>query len=371
MKKLFTVFMLLIIIGSGVSRAVDRCEICRKELTGQYYTYEKDGHSIKICQECVNVLGRCKMCGIPVRNTRKNDPNVLCRTCKLNAKKCSICGSTIIGRYYSDNKNHFYCETCYAEADRCALCKNILHPGEWSYTDGKKICNTCLRDRPRCKACGKIISSKYSQYTGFDGTFCPDCVQNSPTCISCMCPCGPDPVRLANGNAICRDCYASAIQSKRQLESIVSEVARYMERNLLMRIETPIDFKMVDFVDYSKNSGQYRESGRFIRIGNDYSIKILTGLSRPLCIETVAHELAHAWQAENCPFLPSDELIEGFAQWVAGKTLAGFGHHELIKRLDSRVDVYGRGFRRINEMEKSKGFSGVFRELIRLGNPPK
>jgi len=143
-----------------------------------------------------------------------------------------------------------------------------------------------------------------------------------------------------------------------------------MERNLLMNVKTPIAFKLVDTVDYDRFSEHYRESGRFIQINDDFTIKILMGLSRPLSIETVAHELAHAWQAENCPHLPSDEYVEGFAQWIAGKVLRGFGYYELLDRLDYRDDVYGRGYRKILEIEREKGFSGVFQEMIRIGNPP-
>jgi len=372
MKKLFLICFVFVIAGfQPVSNAVERCAICQKELTGQYYTFESDNETLKICKECVTNLGKCKLCGVPVKYTNKNTPDVLCQKCRLKAKRCSVCGDLLLGTYFSDKTNHYYCKKCYDNADRCAMCDNILRPGEWSYHNGQKVCNTCIRERPRCHVCGQIIAGRYSVYTGFKGKYCLDCVHNTPTCISCMCPCGPDPVVLPNGNKLCRDCAASAIITKHQLEPIVKEVAGYLDRNLMIRINTPIDFMMVDVVDYMNASDQYRESGRFIRFNNDFTIKILAGLSRALCIETVAHELAHAWQAENCPFLPSDELVEGFAQWVAGKTLEGFGYNELTKRLDSREDVYGRGYKLLVKMEETRGFAGVFRKLKELGNPPE
>ncbi len=225
---------------------------------------------------------------------------------------------------------------------------------------------------PRCEGCDRLVSGRYSVYKGFDGVFCEPCVRDTPVCLSCLRPCGLHPHRLANGNRICRECAKTAIDEKHELDGVIREVTRYLERNLLMRIEHEIAFQFVDSTgDRTRNDEHYRESGRFIRFGDDFTVKIIIGLSRAICIETVAHELAHAWQAESCPKLKGDEIVEGFAQWVASRVLTGMGYTDLIQRLDYRDDVYGRGYRLLTGMEARHGFSGIFRELERMGKSPE
>lgn len=373
MRKLLllTILITVTLLTVVPADAQKRCDICNQEIDGMYYTFETHGSSMTVCSDCYENLARCEMCGIPVPHTRAGQTGVLCRTCRLKAHKCSVCGTELYGRYYTDQQHHYYCSDCYAKAERCPVCNDILRPGEWRLDHGTKICLRCLREQPRCHACGSIVIGPYSTFKGFDGFYCQHCIDHTPACISCLRPCGPHPIRLPNGHAVCRDCASTALRTKHQLEGIVAEVAAYMEKNLLMEVKTPVLFKLVDVVDYDSYSDKYRESGRFIQVNDDFTIKILTGLSRPLSIETVAHELAHAWQAENCPHLPSDDYVEGFAQWVAGQVLRGFGYHKLVERLGYRNDVYGRGFRKITEIEEKQGFSAVFQEMIRIGNPPK
>ena len=237
--------------------------------------------------------------------------------------------------------------------------------------NGRQVCKDCLKTCDRCNGCGELITGRFSIYRGFEGKYCDTCVRDTPACISCLRPCGPDPIRLDNGSFVCAECAVSAVTGKYQLQQIIDTVKQYLERNLLMIIDHSIDFKLVDSIGQpSDRETHYRESGRFVRLGDEFTIKVLKGLSRPICLETVAHELAHAWQAENWPHLPGDELVEGFAQWIAAKVLSGMGYDDLVERLHYREDVYGRGYRRVSEIERQHGFSGVFRELERLGLPP-
>lgn len=367
MKRLTTLILFLVLVAVVAANASEYCDICDSEITGEHYTFSNDDFSQIICRNCVESLGRCSFCGVPVKYTRSTDKDIVCYRCRRTAKRCSVCNDIIYHQYFTDSSNHIFCQNCYKNADRCDFCRAVLLPGEWSYQKQKKVCNVCKNVRPRCYACNSVLGTVYSEFRGFDGKYCPECVASTPSCVSCMRPCGNNPFRISNGHAVCRDCHRSTVTTGDQLQRLVAEVAGYMERNLLMQIETSIDIKLVDSVDGMELSDRYRESGRFIRVGDDFTIKILAGLSRELCIETIAHELAHAWQAENCPHLAGDELIEGFAQWIAGKVLTGFNLDRLIERLDYRDDVYGRGYRRLISMEKKYGFSGVFRELVRLG----
>jgi hypothetical protein len=102
------------------------------------------------------------------------------------------------------------------------------------------------------------------------------------------------------------------------------------------------------------------EMGIFIERGDQREIVLLCGLPIPMIYETAAHELAHAWQAENCPPGQSLELREGFAQWVAAKILEIKGFTISLEKLQSRMDSpYGTGYHRMARIETPRGRSEV------------
>lgn len=365
MKKLLIPLLLCLLFSYAA--ASESCDICGREIKEKYFIFRVETRDYTVCSYCADNLGRCMLCGMPVSGTRKTDTGVLCRDCRLRAEKCDVCGATITGRYFTNEKGRIFCPECHESAPRCAFCNDILLPGEWSHKDGENVCHACLKDRPRCAGCNRLIKGQYSVYTGFDGVYCESCKDSTPACISCLRPCGPNPIKLKNGHTLCTDCSKTAVSDQHNLRSIIVEVSGYMERNLLMSIRTDIEFKMVDSVGQSRKPDHYREAGRFIRYGDEFTIEILKGLSRPICIETVAHECAHAWQSENWPSLYDYELVEGFAQWIAGRVLTGMGYPEMVERLHHRDDIYGRGYRRLMVLEEKRGFSGVFRYLEKYG----
>ena len=346
----------------------ETCHICQKTITGKFYIYQVNSGDRAVCSDCKENLGSCIKCGLPVLGSRKAQSNILCSSCRLNAEKCHVCGEVVIGTYYTNEANRIFCSKCFESAARCDFCDTILLPGEWSYSDNRKICHTCLKTAPLCMGCNQLFKGQYSVYSGFEGVYCDNCQTNTPACLSCLRPCGPRPVRLSNGQVICRDCSKTAILDRNSYRSIIVEVSKCMEQTLLMTIVSDIQFSLVDQFDSSNYADGYRELGQFIRTGNDFSIEVLKGLSRPICLETVAHELAHAWQYENHPLLKDKELVEGFAQWVADNVLEHKGYSDLIVRLHQRDDVYGRGYRRLKEWERLYGVSGVFQQLKKHGS---
>lgn len=366
-RSLLTVITIFSIVSAVVAKA-EQCCICRKDITGKFFIYKLHDGDCPVCLDCKENLGACVRCGLPVPGTSKSQTDILCSSCRLSAEKCQVCGDVIIGMYYTNEANRIFCSKCFESAARCEICDTILLPGEWSYSDNQKICHHCLKTTPRCVGCNQLIKGQYSVYSGFEGVCCDRCQNETPACLSCLRPCGPSPVKLDNGQVICRDCSKTAILDRSNFHSIIVEVSKDIERNLLMTVVSDIEFKLADRFDTSREAEGYRELGQFIRTGNDFSIEILKGLSRPICLETVAHELAHAWQYENHPHLKDQELVEGFAQWVAGKVLEHKGYSDLIVRLHLRDDVYGRGYRRLKEWERLYGISGVFQQLKKHGS---
>jgi hypothetical protein len=146
--------------------------------------------------------------------------------------------------------------------------------------------------------------------------------------------------------------------------ALAQEVQSALDRHLGFQFDHNIDLELVDTLGKPLNEN-LRESGRFVRVNDHYTIKILRGLSREMCLETIAHELGHAWQAENIPGMHETIWQEGFAQWTAAKMLKLYRMNNLLDRLESRDDLYGEGYRRVAKLEKRYGKEGM---LTRLKN---
>jgi aminopeptidase N len=86
---------------------------------------------------------------------------------------------------------------------------------------------------------------------------------------------------------------------------------------------------------------------------------VVSGLPQILLIQTVAHEWAHAWQGENCPLLRDPLVREGFAEWVAYKTLQRMGASKKMALMEQQDGLYGQGLQKMLELERRGGLSGV------------
>jgi hypothetical protein len=123
-------------------------------------------------------------------------------------------------------------------------------------------------------------------------------------------------------------------------------------------------------IDFSLRGKEYLQSkakgihgdlnGLFYRKGNDYYIYALYGLREKDYVSVLAHETAHAWQAENCPDdLPLEDL-EGFAQWIAYRTLINFGYQDFADLLKEGDSIYSTGLNKLLDMEARYGARAVF-----------
>lgn len=108
----------------------------------------------------------------------------------------------------------------------------------------------------------------------------------------------------------------------------------------------------------------------------DNIVRVVEKLTQRLAYEIISHEYAHNWERD--PGNPagnvfsgfSDEklLIEGFAQWVAFRTMDFFGQVDNMSGIKLREwDEYGEGFRLLHYLEQNiAGFFGVV-EFIKNG----
>lgn len=161
---------------------------------------------------------------------------------------------------------------------------------------------------------------------------------------------------------ICNICRPSAMLEEKAMIALAYEVREHLKTQFLMPIVRPVEVAMVDTLS-TMGDPALRESGRFIQTGEKFRIEILRGLAWEKCLETLAHEYGHAWQAESLPGIRDSETREGFAQWIAAKVLENYGLNHLIRQIEERDDLYGRGYRAMIAMEQRLGIEGLFKAL--------
>lgn len=92
--------------------------------------------------------------------------------------------------------------------------------------------------------------------------------------------------------------------------------------------------------------------GLFVRRGRKRMVYVEYGLPQILMIQVIAHELAHAWQGENCPLLRDPLFREGFAEWVAYRALLALGAVKKAALMTQRTDLYGQGLQMMLALER-------------------
>jgi len=175
-------------------------------------------------------------------------------------------------------------------------------------------------------------------------------------------------VSLPDGRRICAHCHQTAVYDQAQAQELFERVSRFVCQQLALTLNIGADFTLVDYRHLqrlvSESSIDFvddpeRVVGLFIRRGQRRTLYVLSGLPRILFIQTVAHEWGHAWEGENCPLLRTPIVREGFAEWVAYKTLRALGADEKAASMTTKPDLYGDGLRHMLTLEKRKSVAGV------------
>jgi hypothetical protein len=184
----------------------------------------------------------------------------------------------------------------------------------------------------------------------------------------CGVPVAAGHVRLPDGRRTCAHCHQTAVYDPAHAQELGQYVARVARERLGLSLNVGADFTLVDNRHLQRlaaekspdlRDGQDKIVGLFIHKGRKRVMYVLLGLPQILLIQTVAHEWAHAWQAENCPLLRDPLVREGFAEWAAYKTLQTMGAANKVALMEQQNGLYGEGLRRMIELERRDGVSGV------------
>jgi hypothetical protein len=230
--------------------------------------------------------------------------------------------------------------------------------------------------KPRhCHICGRRLKGRAWVY-GLNGAqdgqaiaVCPHCQEAAPRCDVCGVPMGTNHVRLADGRHICPRCHQTAVYDPTRARELFEHVTHVVTDQLDLGLNVGTDFTLVDHQHLQRlveeahleieGGDTDHVVGLFVRQGRKRVMYLLSGLPQVLLIQTVAHEWAHAWQGENCPLLRDALVREGFAEWVAYKALQVMGAVKKMKLMEQQDGLYGNGLRKMLEVERRDGVSGV------------
>jgi hypothetical protein len=289
------------------------------------------------------------------------------------SRYCNLCGQPLRGSYQvyhrgdsAFGKGLVVCARCERNALRCTVCRIPIHPA--ASQDG--VCPSCLTRAPICASCGRRIYGHYYRNGANGAVYCEACFKGLPRCDICGGLVGQGGYRLHDGRHICADCHATAIYDSARAGELYGRAMDVMARELGLQLSLPPSLHLVDRDQMLALLTQSRDEdtshpelvfGLFVRRGRKRAIYVEYGLPQILMIEVLAHELAHAWQGENCPLLRDALVREGFAEWVAYRVLIALGAVKKAALMEQRADLYGQGLRLMLAQEKQFGPANVLR----------
>ncbi len=364
MKTVVTITLGMAIVVTAVFADSPRCSICNQNIEGKYVRYA-DGDLV--CENCMNRVPRCDICGKPSLQNSLIDGKKVCRKCLPKLPVCGVCGKPIAGDHYRGQGNTAICPQCFLKADRCFVCGAIGN--DLVAAGSKKACPSCAKRLNFCDICGEPISG-----TGFwfendkSKQYCADCWNKFPHCSSCDAPVGPHGIDLDDGRSLCRNCYKAAIFQPETVTEIKLEVLAFLGSELGMELMHNVAYSLqgIDYIRSKAGENTGDLYGLFQREGDDFKIYVLYGLNRKMFYQVLAHEIAHAWLSERRADEPDRLTNEGFAQWVAYHALIKFGFTKEAEKLLDRVDDYALGLRKMLDLEKRDGRKEVFNRALAI-----
>jgi hypothetical protein len=222
---------------------------------------------------------------------------------------------------------------------------------------------------PRCLSCGASIADCSYDING-RGPFCAACHATRQRCDVCGVPLDARAQWLPDGRAICGFCQPTAILDAARAGELWKWIDGVIENVLNLRLSVGARFVLTDRTGMVQQLQKMKPEqthdansvlGVYVRDGRQRTIYAQNGLPQILFIQVVAHEWAHAWQAENCPLVRDILIVEGFAEWVAYKVLQALLAGKKMALMAARPDLYGEGLRLMLATETRAGVAGVLR----------
>ncbi|MBN2713074.1 MAG: protein DA1, partial [Planctomycetes bacterium] len=224
-----------------------------------------------------------------------------------------------------------------------------------------------------CGCCGKLIRGKYYSHTFIDGYFCESCEKDNTKCSVCSRPISGEPTMIGGKRPLCKICMKTVLLDKDDYRKVYDDSVKMLSKLLGEEVYHEVSLDVVDDISKVREKAGFesdgKELGLFKRKDNDFGIYILYRATRELAYETIPHEWAHAWFAENGHQLHLQWVEEGFCQWVASKILAEKKYKRGLGILENRKDLYGKGYRYISMIERQGGGIDAVLDFVK-SEPP-
>ncbi|MBI2267479.1 MAG: protein DA1 [Armatimonadetes bacterium] len=294
----------------------------------------------------------------------------LCLSIALAGQKvCDLCRQPVEGTYWIYRNDTIVCQRCKETLPRCAACGIPLR--QYYVQNDKKICTLCFEKLPKCSICSQSLTGKYWRFKGSDRQYCERCYRQASRCSVCGLPVLNGRL-LPDGRILCPSCNGEAIFGYITALNLLQEVTAALGRQFRMRIDPVPSLILVDKKQIKEFASKSRPGLGVKDLSGLYDLEtvggkktrseiyLVYGLPRSTTIAVLAHELTHAWQGDNSNMIPSSEAYEGFAEWVAFKLMELQGETREMERMLKRKDLYGRGLRRMRDLEQKHGAQAVF-----------
>lgn len=362
----YAALSILTLLMLAPSAAADlTCQNCGRLISGTYY-YTPSGKNY--CEACWEANTACVQCGELARPAIDIDGHKYCRECYAKFERCGLCNRPLTGNYmvYAE-LNLRVCPACEREKPHCSRCGVPSNDPVQFVT--ATLCRRCLEQVEMCHSCGQPLMGDFLFFEGDKSRkFCVECSRRFPECDNCGAPSGPSGSRLDDGRYLCYDCRRISLFDDGLIKPIRQKVISFVAGVMNMTINHNITYEIKDRETIKSKTRNIDGdlNGLFYRRGDRFYVYVLYGLREKDLISVYAHEIGHAWQAENCPDDMPLEDQEGFAQWVAYKALIHFGYPDFAELLKEGDNAYSRGLVKMLDIEKTGGVPAVFNHIKRI-----
>ena len=163
------------------------------------------------------------------------------------------------------------------------------------------------------------------------------------------------------------------VENTVQAKILLREAQEYLQHRFAITVKQPLVVELftsfsswqVAFYQFSGLVGRYRPCE--LKKEKVHLVYVLKGLSREKCKGVMVHEVVHAFQREQGILAHDKMLREGMSRWLEYKFLLSEGEQKSAQRLKiAKSLLYGRGLRKVLEMEKSMGEKKLLEYLKNL-----
>lgn len=353
---LLSALIMLIFIFSPVMQAqIIRCFACKEEIKGAYIIVDGNYYH---AQHFV-----CKKCGKPIEGSyQKLLGDYYHPDCyeSETAVKCAVCGQIITGEMITKDLK-FYHPECYKKfiVPKCSVCLEPMG-GEYKVdVYGNKFHAYHIGVLDQCEICGRIICSALTN----GGRYYED------------------------GRHICNLCYEKVEYNRQNIQDLLTKVIdklnqmgiRLSKNNISVQVVDKNELKRISGMEkFNQLEGFCQSQGQTIYVNNtkkktnfNHKIFVLSGLPSLNIEGILAHELMHAWAAENTPDNQPPDVREGSCNYISYQYLIYSSDPDvkyLLLGMEKNTDpVYGQGFQKIRNKFYGKPISALL-DYLKSGN---